>query len=368
MRYEKEETTVEAERIQKGIVPLCRSITLHWGGLLHSTPPPSSFIPSPILSPGLGARYAWENLPHVPALDLLGRPAGENAMRRREMLGATGAAMLGLGALPLRWVAAEEKKQKVLYFTRSVEFEHSVVKRDGDRLSFSEKILTELGRQHGVEVVCTKDGRVFDGDLAQYDAICFYTCHDQSLPSIDKSPPMSAEGMKKLLAAVEAGKPFVGIHPSCYVGRRPAGAKLPPFLAMVGGEFVSHGAQQKSTMKVVSPKFPGCEELGESFTMVEEWYALNHFAKDLHVILLEDNTGMQGAMYQRPPFPSTWARMHGKGRVFFTALGHREDVWESDIFRKILVGGFSWALGRVPFDPTPNLEKVAPKAEQLTNS
>jgi type 1 glutamine amidotransferase len=72
---------------------------------------------------------------------------------------------------------------------------------------------------------------------------------------------------------------------------------------------------------------------------------------------------MKGPMYQRPPFPATWARKHGKGRVFFTSLGHREDVWESKEFQSILIGGILWALGRAEADISPNLRIVAPQAE-----
>ena len=90
-------------------------------------------------------------------------------MKRREMLLSTGAAIVGLSAFPFRWAAAAgKKKQKVLYFTRCAGFVHSVVKRTGDELSISEKVLTDLGKRHDVEVVCTKDGRVFDGDLDQF--------------------------------------------------------------------------------------------------------------------------------------------------------------------------------------------------------
>ena len=70
---------------------------------------------------------------------------------------------------------------------------------------------------------------------------------------------------------------------------------------------------------------------------------------------------------RRPPFPSTWARMHGKGRVFFTAMGHREDVWTSKPFGQVLLGGFSWAMGHTDADITPNIDKVTPKASQLKN-
>src|SRR5207245_2668569 len=77
-----------------------------------------------------------------------------------------------------------------------------------------------------------------------------------------------------------------------------------------------------------------------------EWYSIKNFAKDLHVILVQDTKGMTGNLYERAPYPATWARMYGKGRVFVTSLGHREDVWTNPAFQKILVGGVSWALGR----------------------
>ena len=74
---------------------------------------------------------------------------------------------------------------------------------------------------------------------------------------------------------------------------------------------------------------------------------------------------MEGSMYQRPPYPATWARKHGKGRVFYTSMGHREDVWTNPIFQDILTGGVSWAVGNVEADVTPNFGTAAPGA--LTN-
>jgi len=98
--------------------------------------------------------------------------ASKNRMNRRDILAATGAAVLGTSAFPLHWVAAAEKeKQKVLYFSRSASYEHDAVKRKDGKPSISERILTELGKKHGFEVVSTKDGRVFDGDLDQYERL-----------------------------------------------------------------------------------------------------------------------------------------------------------------------------------------------------
>ena len=88
---------------------------------------------------------------------------------------------------------------------------------------------------------------------------------------------------------------------------------IDPYIAMLGGEFVTHGPQQVATMRVTSPDFPGIADQGlsGSFAMNEEWYALKNFAKDMHVILVQETEGMKGQCYQRAPFPATWARMHG---------------------------------------------------------
>ena len=69
--------------------------------------------------------------------------------------------------------------------------------------------------------------------------------------------------------------------------------------------------------------------------------------------------------YQRPRFPATWARLHHKGRVFYTSLGHRDDVWKNATFQQILLGGLSWSLGLVKADVAPNLKEAAPRAGEL---
>ncbi len=288
-------------------------------------------------------------------------------MKRREMLKAASLAALGLSAFPLRWVAAAEgKKQKVLYFTRSAGFEHSVVHREGDQLAHSERVLTEIGKRAGFEVECTKDGRVFDGDLDQYDCIAFYTSGDLTRPNDRQTPPMTPEGKQKLLDAIAAGKGFVGFH-ACTDSFHSRGDRIDPYIAMVGGEFVTHGAQQEASL-IISSHFPGAGDLGcaEGISFTEEWYASKNFAEDLHVILVQETKYMTGDCYQRPDFPCTWARRHGKGRVFYTSLGHREDVWTNPFFQTIALGGFAWAMGNRDHDVKPNIDRVTPKANQLT--
>ncbi|HHM12654.1 MAG TPA: ThuA domain-containing protein [Planctomycetaceae bacterium] len=268
---------------------------------------------------------------------------------------------------------AERKSEKrILFFTKSSGFEHPVVRRRGSQLGFAEKALIELGKKHGFHVEATKDGRVFDGDLDQYDAFAFYTTGNLTQAGTDKQPPMSPKGKEAFLQAIQNGKGFIGFHCASDTFHSPGDRaqnqpleKRDPYIAMVGGEFIRHGRQQKATMRVVDLRFPGVEKAGSQFEMFEEWYALKNFAPDMHVILVEETDGMVGADYQRPPYPSTWARLHGKGRVFYTAMGHREDVWTNEIFQSIVAGALKWITGQVDADVSANLEKAAPQASVL---
>lgn len=301
-------------------------------------------------------------------------------MDRRSFLSTSAVAAVGAGlsAFPVGWAASAAPKRRILFFTKSSGFEHPVIKRPADGLSHAERVLTDLGEKHGFEVTCTKDGGVFTPDsLAKFDAFFFYTTGDLTQPGTDKNPPMSPEGKTAFLDAVRNGKGFIGTHSATdtfHTQPDPPdrsnrfmshGDAVDPYVAMIGGEFIRHGPQQVARMTAVDHRFPGCESLGSGFELMEEWYSLKDFRKDIHVLLVQETAGMTGSDYQRGPYPATWARMHGKGRVFYTSMGHREDVWTNPIFQGILLGGVAWAVGNVEADVTPNLEKAAPRHGEL---
>ncbi len=296
-------------------------------------------------------------------------------MNRREWLrlAGLGACTLVSSTFPIGRAAARSgKKPHVLFFTKSSGFEHSVVRRVGGKLSHAERVLTELGEKHGFEVTATKDGTIFDSDLSRFDVVFFYTTGDLTRPGTDRQPPMSPKGKENLLKAIADGLGFMGSHcaSDTFHSRGPRNQNQPvdrrdPYIRMLGGEFIVHGRQQRARMIVADPHFPGAERLGKSFELHEEWYALKNFADDLHVILVQDTKGMVGRMYNRPPYPATWARLHGKGRVFYTSMGHREDVWTNPLFQGLIVGAVSWAAGLVEADVTPNIRKVTPHADRL---
>jgi len=292
-----------------------------------------------------------------------------NLTTRRQFMHATGAGAAGL-TLASHVHADEPGRKKVLFLTKSSGYEHSSIRREGGALSYAEHALIELGKKNGFDVEATKDASMFDGDLSPYAAFAFYTTGDLTQPGNDKHPPMSPTGKRAMLDAIRAGKGFVGFHCASDTFHSAGEAnknqvRKDPYIEMIGGEFITHGAQQKARMRAVDVAFPGMQSLQDGFTMHEEWYSLKNFAPDMHVLLVIETAGMNGDGYQRAPYPATWARQHGEGRVFYTAMGHREDVWTNQDFQAITAGGIRWAIGDEEADIPGNIDEVTPDASKL---
>jgi uncharacterized protein len=292
---------------------------------------------------------------------------------RRKFLKTT--ALAGAAAsLPARLVAASKKS--LLVFTKSSGFEHQVVKRVDGKPSILENTVTELSKKHGFELACSKDGRIFDSaDFAKFAGMLFFTTGDLTTEGTDKNPPMSVASKKKFLDAIHDGKGFVGVHAasdtfhtepdSMEKGTRYVayGEKSDPYLRMLGGEFIIHGDNprlQTTDLIINDPKFPGLEGVTSPVEMNEEWYSLKDFMPDLHVILTIDTSKLKNACYERRSYPGTWARMHGKGRVFYTAIGDRPENWENGFFQNLLAGGVRWTIGDVNASIPANIDSVTP--------
>ena len=296
-----------------------------------------------------------------------------NSFNRREFVQA-GTVAAGSLALPRNLFAA--RKKSVLVFTKSSGFEHDVVKLQNGKPSIVDNAVTALGQKYSFDVTSTKDGGVFNsGAFKKHDAVLFFTTGDLTTPGTDKNPPMSAEGKQTLLDAIHRGLGFIGVHAASdtfhtqpdpedrsnrYIAH---GEKSDPYLRMLGGEFIVHGSTprlQDANIVVNDPKFPGLEGVSSPVKFNEEWYSLKDFRTDLHVTLTIDTKAMSGAPYQRAPYPMTWARMEGKGRVFYTAIGDRPENWSNDFFLNVLGGGIRWAIGEAKASLQPNLNQAAP--------
>jgi uncharacterized protein len=296
-----------------------------------------------------------------------------DAASRREFLRTVAMGSAGL-ALSSRLSAASKKS--VLLFTKSSGFEHAVVKTTPGNPSVVERCVRGLGAKYGFDVTATKDGRIFDSsEFHSYAAAFFFTTGDLTTPGTDKQPPMTAAGKRAFLDAVHGGLGFVGAHAASdtfhtepdtqdlanrYIAH---GEQSDPYLRMVGGEFIIHGRDprlQTANIIVSDPKFPGLEGVTSPVSFNEEWYSMKDFMPDIHVILTLDTNGMKGEPYQRPPYPVTWTRMHGKGRVFYTAMGDLAENWEIPFFVNVVGGGIRWAIGDVNAKLDSNVTQAAP--------
>ncbi|MDO5307954.1 MAG: ThuA domain-containing protein [Planctomycetia bacterium] len=301
-------------------------------------------------------------------------------MLRREFLAT---ATFSLAALPLASSLSavfgeETTSKKILYFTRSQGFEHDPVKLGKDGKSLSEKTLARLAKDRGYELVSTKDGDVFDGDLSGYSAFIFYTSGQLDQEGGDGHKPISAEGLQNLLSAIRGGTGFLGFHSSTDTWNRHTGYKVDPvyeqheYILMHGGEFIVHGAQQEATVEVVDETLPSLKKREPSFRLHEEWYANKNFAPDMRVLASLQTAGMDNKdnnqCYDRPAFPCIWARREKKGPVAYCAMGHKMEFWSNGEFDDLIGDLIDVATGAIVVPTTPNLKQCCPGADMLQNS
>ncbi|MEO8425505.1 MAG: family 16 glycoside hydrolase [Verrucomicrobiota bacterium] len=184
--------------------------------------------------------------------------------------------------------------------------------------------------------------------LKQYDGVIFAnTTGDLPLPDKDA-----------FIQWIKSGKAFIGMH-SC----SDTFHEYPPFIEMLGGEFLTHHAQARVDCLNQDPRHPATLHFGPAFNILDEIYLLKNFRRDgVHGLLTLDkhpNTGMPG------DFPIAWCKTFGKGKIFYTSLGHREDVWTNDAYQKHLLGGIKWALGLESGNSTPQGTEVKLAATEI---
>ena len=239
------------------------------------------------------------------------------------LLAATAALVLCASA---RATAAGPPK-KLLVVTVTKGFRH-------DSIPTLERVVTQLGLESGAYVA---DAARTDEELAAkatvaalagYDGVVFAsTTGDLPLPDRDG-----------FLKWIEAGHAFVGIHAATDTYH-----DFAPYISMIGGEFDQHGPQVEVSVQVQDPGHPATKGLGKSFKVYDEIYQFRSFDRSLvHMLLALDRHPNEGTPGY---YPLAWSKAYGTGRVFYTALGHREDVLEAPWYKEHLKGGILWALG-----------------------
>lgn len=249
---------------------------------------------------------------------------------RRFLLGIAAAGLILLPmAAPIH--AQPHKKGRLLYLTLSAGFHHAVV-------PFSTQIVTQIGERSGdFETTIANDVTPFTvKNLEHYDAVMFYTTGEL---------PMTDEQKQAFIDFVRSGHGFVGVHSATDTFY-----KWPEYGQLVGGYFNDHPWHQQVTIDVVDPHSKLVKFLGRSFQINDEIYQFRDFdPATSHVLLKLDPSSVdltKKNVHKEPyGWPLAWTRMDGKGRVFYTALGHEPDVWKDPRFQQLLLNGINWAMG-----------------------
>src|SRR5215813_9454023 len=222
--------------------------------------------------------------------------------------------------------------KRLLYITLSAGFHHEVV-------PLSATILKDIGQRNGFEVTATDDVSVITTEgLKPYSAIAFYTTGEL---------PISDDQKQALINFVKSGKGFLGFHSATDTFY-----KWPDYGEMIGGYFDGHPWHQAVTVKVEDGRNPATSHLGSSFVVNDEIYQFRNFSRDrVHVLLTLDTASVDlkknGVHRTDGDFALAWCREYGKGRVFYTALGHEPAVWQDERFQKLVIGALNWVTGQV---------------------
>ncbi len=256
---------------------------------------------------------------------------------------------------------------RVLFLHKSAGFEHSVVKVENGAPCHVEKLVRPLIEGMGGSLVSTKDGAIITAEnLKEADVVMFYTTENLCDPAAkDGSPPMGPEGMTTLIDWVKAGGGFMGFHCASDTWHRERNQYAPesPYLDMLGGEFRGHGQQFVGTLRVVDADHPTMAHVKDGWQINDEWYLFTGLQDEtMHVLALldpgEERTKQE--KYNIPNYPVIWCSTPGEGRVFYNAMGHREDVWENADFQAVFGDCLKWTNGEGEADAAPNWAETVP--------
>ena len=257
-----------------------------------------------------------------------------------------GTCLVGIVAGSLICLAAGSGggKKKILFYSQSSGYRHAVVARPlTGEISHAEKVFKEIATKAGYDVYLSQDYHDLDneGKIKKFDAIVLYTT---------LSPRINRDA---LLKWVRDGGTLIGVHcatDSFYDWKE--------YGKMMGGYFKRHGCTHKDVhIKVENTKHPATRMLGKEWVIHDEIYQFREdsFSRDNVATLMSIDTEATPEanltrefhnMERGKDYPVSWTNTEGKGRVFYTSLGHRADVWTNPKFQQHLMGGIAWALGQ----------------------
>ena len=240
------------------------------------------------------------------------------------------APMLGLVYL----LGCSSPPSALLLYTRTTGFRH-------DSIVAGVAALRTLAAQDGIALHHTEDPAVFAaGRLRGYAAVVFlHTTGDM----------LDDAGVQALDGFVRAGGGFLGIHAAA-----DALYGSSTYREVIGALFLSHPALQTGILVVEDDLNPATRQLPARWQHADEFYDFRSNPRgNVRVLLRVDETSYQGGG-MGPDHPIAWCHSVGKGRAFYTALGHPIESWSEPLFLEHVRGGLRIAAGVLPANCSPN--------------
>ena len=220
------------------------------------------------------------------------------------------------------------------------------------------KYQEDFRKRTGKPVEPANCGRLNKETLKNFDVVFFFTTG--SGPTKKNIAPLTPEELADLQAWVKAGGAFVGTH--C------ASDTLydSSYGAFVGGYFKTHPpGLHNIKVKVEDKQHPAAAGFTDGMAYKDEIYIFTDepYSRDkLHIILSCERGSFKEAENPKVAradgdYALAWCKEEGKGKVFYTAFGHRKEVWQDEPFQAHLFGGIDWAVGRKPGDAAPTGKK-----------
>jgi len=191
--------------------------------------------------------------------------------------------------------------------------------------------------------------RVNAKNLNYFDAIFFLGLGEEELTAQQKAD---------LLSFVhEDGKGFVGAHSAI-----DAFYNWPEYGEMMGAYFDNHPwGVMDAPIIVEQPAFPGMKQLPAALTLRDEIYvptSAPYSRANVDVLARLDaskvNLGIADLDRIDNDFPVAWVKTYGRGRVFYSTLGHLDASWDDPRIQQMYLESIRWALGRVNYTPHPH--------------
>jgi len=211
--------------------------------------------------------------------------------------------------------------------------------RDEASVNAAHQTLIDMARRRGWSLIFTDNGAAFnDRQLKAFDAVVWNNVSGDVLTIPQQ------QAFRRYLAR---GGGFAGVHGS---GGDPSYVWEWYTDQVVGARFAGHPMNpqfQSARVEVESGKGSLTAGLPDGWTMTEEWYSFttNPRARGVHVIARLDEDTYRPGKLAMGDHPIAWAHCIGKGRSFFTAIGHRPESYSEPNSVKLLENGIAWAAG-----------------------